>query len=46
MSELARRGYKGTAADRGRKAGVVFDVPADAKTITSEDVYRVLEDWP
>ncbi len=46
VSELARRGYENTAADRGREAGAVFDVPADAKTITTEDVYRALEDWP
>ena len=44
VSELARRGFKSPAA-RDRD-GSMFAVPADAKPITSEDVYRSLSDWP
>ena len=45
LSELARRGFKGTgAADHD---GVpVFRVAEDAGPITSEDVYGALSDWP
>lgn len=47
LSELARRGFKGTAATGDADDGVpVFQVPADAGPITSEDVYRVLSEWP
>ena len=46
LSELARRGFKSapTADDRGD--GTLFAVAADAKPITSEDVYRALRDLP
>ena len=46
LSELARRGFKGTASgeDHGDRTG--FAVASDAEPITSEDVYRALVDWP
>jgi len=47
LSELARRGFKGTGATGDSGDGVpVFQVPADAGPITNEDVYRVLSEWP
>ena len=46
VSELARRGYKGTNAVGDDNGIPVFRVPADAAPITSEDVYRALDDWP
>ena len=47
VSELARRGFKGTVlAGEGDDGIPVFRVPADAGPITSEDVYRVLSEWP
>ena len=43
LSELARRGFKGTSA--ADDDGVpVFLVAADAEPITSEDVYRALRE--
>ena len=46
LSELARRGFKSasTAGDDGD--GTVFAVAVDAEPITSEDVYRSLDEWP
>ena len=47
LSELARRGFKDNPAESDDKGGVpVFRVSADAGPITSEDVYRVLSEWP
>ena len=47
VSELARRGFKGTTvADHDNDGVPVFRVAADAGPITSEDVYRVLREWP
>ena len=47
MSELARRGFKGAGAAGDDGDGVpVFQVPADVGPITSEDVHRVLSEWP
>ena len=47
LSELARRGFKGTGSTADGGDGVpVFQVAADAAPITSEDVYRVLREWP
>ena len=47
LSELARRGFKGTSTVADAGDGVpVFRVPVDAGPITSEDVYRVLSEWP
>ena len=45
LSELARRGFKGTAIASDEDA-VVFRIPADAEPFTSADVYRSLSDWP
>ena len=47
LSELARRGFKGATVAADDNDGVpVFRVAADAGPITSEDVYRVLREWP
>ena len=46
LSELARRGFTSTKPVRQDEDDTVFPVPADAKAITSEDVHRVLDDWP
>ena len=46
MSELARRGFRGTSRSEDVGDGTVFAVPDDAEPITSEDVYRSLSDWP
>ena len=45
VSELARRGFRSatTVRDDGMP---VFKVPDDAPPITSEDVYRELDEWP
>ena len=46
LSEMARRGLKSSlSSDRGVQ-DVVFDVDAGADPITSEDVYRSLNEWP
>ena len=46
LSELARRGFKSasTAGDNGD--GTMFAVAVDAEPITSDDVYRSLDEWP
>ena len=46
LSELARRGFRGTPAAEDAGDGTVFAVADDAKPITSEDVYQSLSDWP
>ena len=47
LSELARRGFKGTGVAGDAGDGVpVFQVPADVGPITSQDVYRALSEWP
>ena len=49
LSELARRGFKGTGTGTTKDGGdgvPVFQVPTDAGPITSEDVYSVLREWP
>ena len=46
LSELARRGFKNIAATSEDGDGTTFPVVADAEPITSEDVYRSLDDWP
>ena len=46
LSELARRGFRGTASGEDHGDGTMFVVTADAEPITSEDVYRALSDWP
>ena len=45
LSELARRGFKASSTETYGD-GTVFKVPADAKPITSEDVYQSLSDLP
>ena len=44
VSELARRGFMSTP--RTGADDTVFAVPDNAKTFTSEDVYRALSEWP
>ena len=46
LSELARRGFRGTPPAEDVGDGTVFAVPDDAEPITSEDVYQSLSDWP
>ena len=46
LSELARRGFKYASPAGGGEYGAVFAVDHDADAITSEDVYRSLNDWP
>ena len=46
VSELARRGFKSAPVSGMGAGGPVFAVPVDAKTFTSEDVYRALSEWP
>ena len=46
LSELARRGFRGSESVAEGKEGTVFAVPADAEPITSEDVYGALGEWP
>ena len=46
LSELARRGFRNTTAVGGNGDGTTFAVGSDAGPITSEDVYRSLDDWP
>ena len=46
LSELARRGFKRSPVSERDGDGSVFAVAADAEPITSEDVYRSLDDWP
>ena len=46
LSELARRGFRGTPRSEDVGDGTVFAVPDDAEPITSEDVYKSLSDWP
>lgn len=44
LSELARRGFRNSPANEGDADGTVFSVRADTEPITSEDVYRSLND--
>ncbi len=46
LSALARRGLRGAVAIVKDDGMPVFPVVADAKPITSEDVYRALSEWP
>ncbi|MDE2823466.1 MAG: antitoxin [Chloroflexota bacterium] len=46
LSELARRGFKSELTHSDVADGTTFPAPADAEPITSEDVYRSLDDWP
>ena len=46
LSELARRGFRSSSIAPEDGDGTTFPVAADAEPITSEDVYRSLDDWP
>ncbi len=46
LSELARRGFRNGDAAVGSGDGTVFAVAPDAESITSEDVYKALDEWP
>ncbi len=46
LSELARRGFRSASTASEEGDGTMFPVAADAEPITSEDVYRSLDDWP
>lgn len=45
LSELARRGQRAMAAAATNDGLPVFAVPRDAKSITSDDVYKALGEW-
>ncbi len=46
ISELARRGFRTSPMSPTDGDRSVFDVAKDAAPITSEDVYRSLDEWP
>ncbi|MCY3783603.1 MAG: antitoxin [Chloroflexi bacterium] len=46
LSVLARRGFEGASTAGGDGDPTVFAVPIDAEPVTSEDVYRSLDEWP
>lgn len=46
LSELARRGFRRSPDVPEDRDGTTFPVAMDAKSITSDDVYRSLDDWP
>ena len=46
VSQLARRGFRPFAPTRPDGDRTVFAFPSDAAPITSEDVYRSLDEWP
>jgi len=46
VSELARRGFRGTGVADHEDGVPVFRVAPDAPPITSEDVQRALDEWP
>lgn len=46
ISELARRGFKGMGTVEEDRGFPAFNVVAGATSITSEDVYGALDDWP
>ena len=46
LSELARRGFRNPSTVGHDSERTVFDVPVDAHPITSEDVYRSLDEGP
>ena len=46
LSELARRGFRNSLNAPEDGDGTTFPVAVDAKSITSDDVYRSLDDWP
>ncbi len=46
VSELARRGLERTVITVDDLSLPVFRVPPGTQVITSEDVYRALDEWP
>ena len=46
LSDLARRGFRRGDSMRTGEDPTVFGVAVDAPPITSEDVYRSLDEWP
>lgn len=46
LSELARRGFRGTTSGTEFGMDATFPVSVDAEPITSEDVYGSLDEWP
>ncbi len=46
LSELARRGFRSAPPAEEDGDRTMFPVAADAEPITSEGVYRSLDDWP
>ena len=46
VSELARRGFRTADTTQHDHKRTIFEVPEDAAPITSEDVYRSLDEWP
>lgn len=46
LSALARRGFRSPKPARKSEDDAMFAVRADADAITSQDVYRSLDDWP
>ena len=46
LSELARRGFKSELTHGDVTDGTTLPASVDAEPITSEDVYRSLDDWP
>ena len=46
LSELARRGFRSPPNIPIDGDGTTFPVAEDAEPITSEDVYRSVDDWP
>lgn len=46
LSELARRGFPRATVTVNEYGMPVFGVAPGGKTITDEDVYRALDEWP
>ncbi len=46
LSELARRGFPRARPTFTEDGWPVFGVAPGGKTITDEDVYRALDEWP
>ena len=45
LSELARRGFMSSSNASKEGDSATFPVAVDAEPITSDDVYRSLDDW-
>ena len=46
LSEMARRGFKTSLSSDDGAQATIFNVDVGADPITSEDVYRSLQQWP